>query len=122
MADHNSMRYSAEECWEIKKLAEQYHEQLKQQRGNSAPSHKWEGKQKADPTRRTEWGFRKPKGTSRPYAAIVTPSPATTSVARRFMSCSEILGTSPLITSSRTYAERWRQLHLPQGRPHTTGG
>jgi hypothetical protein len=38
------MLHSGEECWEIKKLVEQYHEQLKQQRGDGAPSRQWEGK------------------------------------------------------------------------------
>jgi hypothetical protein len=35
---HNSTRHSTEECHEIKKLAEQYREQVKQQRGDGAPS------------------------------------------------------------------------------------
>jgi hypothetical protein len=35
---HNSMRHSTEECQEIKKLAEQYREQVKQQRGDGVPS------------------------------------------------------------------------------------
>jgi hypothetical protein len=35
---HNSTRHSTEECHEIKKLAEQYREQVTQQRGDGAPS------------------------------------------------------------------------------------
>jgi hypothetical protein len=31
---HNSTHHNAEECREIKKITEQYREQLKQQRGN----------------------------------------------------------------------------------------
>jgi hypothetical protein len=46
---HNSTRHSAEECQEIKKLTEQYREQLKQQRGDGTPSRQREGKQKSDP-------------------------------------------------------------------------
>jgi hypothetical protein len=36
---HNSTCHNAEECQEIKKLTEQYHEQLKQQRNNVTPAH-----------------------------------------------------------------------------------
>jgi hypothetical protein len=43
------MCHSIEECREIKKLVEQYREQLKQQRGDGMPSCQWEGKQKANP-------------------------------------------------------------------------
>jgi hypothetical protein len=48
---HNFTRHTAGECWEIKKLAEQYREQLKQQqqREDGAPSRQREGKQKVDP-------------------------------------------------------------------------
>jgi hypothetical protein len=35
---HNSTCHNAEECWEIKKLTEQYHEQLKQQHNDGPPS------------------------------------------------------------------------------------
>jgi hypothetical protein len=38
------MHHSTEECWEIKNLVEQYHEQLKQQCGDGAPSRQQEGK------------------------------------------------------------------------------
>jgi hypothetical protein len=57
------MRHSAEECQEIKKLTELYHEQLKQQCGDDAPSHQREGKQKADPEEHKEdgMGFQKAK-------------------------------------------------------------
>jgi hypothetical protein len=60
---HNSTRHSAKEYQEIKKLTEQYREQLKQQRGNGVPSHQWEGKQKADPKedKEDEMGFQKDK-------------------------------------------------------------
>jgi hypothetical protein len=99
---------------------EQYREQLKQQRGDGVPSRQREGnrRQTLKRTRRTEWGSRKPKGTSRPYMAILTLSPVTTSIARCSMLCSEALGTSPPIVSSRTCAERWRWPRLPQGQPH----
>jgi hypothetical protein len=33
---HNSMHYNTEECWEIKKLTEQFHEQQKQQLRNDS--------------------------------------------------------------------------------------
>jgi hypothetical protein len=54
---------STEECREIKKLTEQYHEQLKQQRGNGTPSRQREGKQKVDPEEDKEdrMGFQKAK-------------------------------------------------------------
>jgi hypothetical protein len=43
---HNSRHHSAEECWEIKKLTEQFHEQQKQQaRRNGTSPHQREGKQ-----------------------------------------------------------------------------
>jgi hypothetical protein len=45
---HNSTCHSIEECWEINKLTKQYREQLKQQRGDDAPSRQREGKQTAD--------------------------------------------------------------------------
>jgi hypothetical protein len=38
------MNHSTEECREIKNLVEQYHEQLKQQCGDDAPSCQQEGK------------------------------------------------------------------------------
>jgi phosphoenolpyruvate-protein kinase (PTS system EI component) len=41
---HNPMCHSAEECREIKKLIEQYSEQLKQQCNDGTPSYQWEGK------------------------------------------------------------------------------
>jgi hypothetical protein len=45
---HNSKRHSAEECREIKKLAEQVHKQQKQlQCQDGAPPQQREGKQKA---------------------------------------------------------------------------
>jgi hypothetical protein len=60
---HNSMRHSTEECREIKKLTKQYREQLKQHRGDGAPSRQREGKQKADPEEDKEnrMGFQKAK-------------------------------------------------------------
>jgi hypothetical protein len=60
---HNSTCHSAEECREIKKLTEQYREQLKQQRGDGASSHQREGKQKADPKedKEDEMRFQKTK-------------------------------------------------------------
>jgi hypothetical protein len=73
-------------------------------------------------TRRMDWGSRTPKGTSRPYTAILTLSLAPISTARCSTSCSEVLGTSPRVTSSRICAERWRRPHLPQRRHYTTGG
>jgi uncharacterized protein (DUF305 family) len=58
------MRHSARECREIKKLAEQYCKQLKQQQPeDDAPSHQWEGKLKADPEEDKDdrLGFQKAK-------------------------------------------------------------
>jgi hypothetical protein len=57
------MRHSVEEYREIKKLMKQYHEQLKQHRGDGAPSRQREGKQKADPEEDKEngMGFQKAK-------------------------------------------------------------
>jgi hypothetical protein len=57
------MRHNAEECREIKKLVEQYHKQLKQQRGDGVPSHQWEGKQNSDPEedKKDGMGFQKAK-------------------------------------------------------------
>jgi hypothetical protein len=45
---HNSTYHNIEECQEIKKLVEQYREQLKQQRDDGAPFCQWEGKYKVD--------------------------------------------------------------------------
>jgi hypothetical protein len=45
---HNSTYHNIEECQEIKKLVEQYREQLKQQRGDGAPFCQREGKYKVD--------------------------------------------------------------------------
>jgi hypothetical protein len=42
--EHNSTCHIIEECWEMKKLMKQYHEQLKQQRDDDAPSCQREGK------------------------------------------------------------------------------
>jgi hypothetical protein len=36
---HNSTRHNTKECREIKKLMEQYREQLKQQRNDGSSSH-----------------------------------------------------------------------------------
>jgi hypothetical protein len=46
---HNSTRHSALECQKIKKLTEQFHERMQQQRQDGAPSRQLEGKQKVDP-------------------------------------------------------------------------
>jgi hypothetical protein len=46
---HNSTRHSVSECWEIKKLVEQFREKMQQQRQDGAPSRQREGKQKVDP-------------------------------------------------------------------------
>jgi hypothetical protein len=45
---HNSTRHTTAECQEIKKLTEQFHEKMQQQRQDGAPSHQREGKQKVD--------------------------------------------------------------------------
>jgi hypothetical protein len=45
---HNSMRHTASECREIKKLTEQFCEKMQQQRQDGAPSRQREGKQKVD--------------------------------------------------------------------------
>jgi hypothetical protein len=50
---HNSMCHTAAECWEIKKLAEQFCEKM-QQRQDGAPSYQQEGKQKVDSQEGTE--------------------------------------------------------------------
>jgi hypothetical protein len=52
------MCHSTEECREIKKLVEQYHEQLKQQHCDSASSCQRKGKQKVDPKEDKEDGMR----------------------------------------------------------------
>jgi hypothetical protein len=54
---HNSTSHNIEECREIKKLAEQYHDQLKQQRGDGVPSRQREGKQNANPEEDKEDGM-----------------------------------------------------------------
>jgi hypothetical protein len=73
---HNSTCHNTEEYREIKKLAEQYREQLKQQRGDGAPSRQQEGKQKIDPEEDKEdgmWfyvmlgGQKGPQGRIRPF-------------------------------------------------------
>jgi hypothetical protein len=45
---HNSTCHTSSECQEIKKLIEQFHEKMQQQRQDGVPSHHWEGKQKVD--------------------------------------------------------------------------
>jgi hypothetical protein len=45
---HNSTCHIASKCQEIKKLAEQFHEKMQQQRQDGAPSRQREGKQKVD--------------------------------------------------------------------------
>jgi hypothetical protein len=45
---HNSTRHTTSECHEIKKLTEQFHEKMQQQRQDGAPSPLREGKQKVD--------------------------------------------------------------------------
>jgi hypothetical protein len=45
---HNSTRHTASECREIKKLTEQFHKKMQQQRQDGAPSRQREGKQKVD--------------------------------------------------------------------------
>jgi hypothetical protein len=54
---HNSTSHNVEECREIKKLVEQYHDQLKQQRGDGVPSRQREGKQNANPEEDKEDGM-----------------------------------------------------------------
>jgi hypothetical protein len=48
---HNSKCHYAEECWEIKKLMEQFREQMRQQSScqDGASFRQWEGKQKVNP-------------------------------------------------------------------------
>jgi hypothetical protein len=46
---HNSTCHTTSKCWEIKKLTEQFHDKMQQQRQDSAPSRQWEGKQKVNP-------------------------------------------------------------------------
>jgi hypothetical protein len=47
---HNSTHHSASECWEIKKLVEQFREKMQQQpRQDGAPFCQREGKQKINP-------------------------------------------------------------------------
>jgi hypothetical protein len=45
---HNSTHHTASECREIKKLAEQFHEKMQQQRQDGMPSRQRDGKQKVD--------------------------------------------------------------------------
>jgi hypothetical protein len=47
---HNSRHHNVKECWEIKKLAEKYREQMKQQLCHEGvPSRQQEGKEKVGP-------------------------------------------------------------------------
>jgi hypothetical protein len=46
---HNSTWHSVSECREIKKLVEQFHENMQQQCQDGAPSRQRKGKQKMDP-------------------------------------------------------------------------
>jgi hypothetical protein len=97
---HNSTRHNAEECREIKKLTEQYREQLKQQRGEGAPSRQREGKQKADPEedKEDEMGFQKSK---RDLKAIYGHSDAESSDNERRKTLYIMFGGSWYITSRR---------------------
>jgi hypothetical protein len=45
---HNSTCHTVSECWEIKKLTEQFRKKMQQQRQDGMPSRQWEGKQKVD--------------------------------------------------------------------------
>jgi hypothetical protein len=45
---HNSTRHDVGECWEIRKLTEQFREKQQQLRQEGAPSRQWEGKQKVN--------------------------------------------------------------------------
>jgi hypothetical protein len=45
---NNSTCHTASECWEIKKLTEQFREKMQQQRQDGVPSRQREGKQKVD--------------------------------------------------------------------------
>jgi hypothetical protein len=51
---HNSTCHSVGECWEIKKLTEQFNEKQQQLCQEGAPSHQREGKQKMDPEKKDE--------------------------------------------------------------------
>jgi hypothetical protein len=97
---HNSTCHSAEECQEIKKLTEWYHEQLKQQRGDGVPSRQWEGKQKVDPEEDKEdgMGFQK---TKRDLKAVYGHSDSESSDNERCTMLYVMFGGSWNITSSR---------------------
>jgi hypothetical protein len=59
---HNSTRHTASECWEIKKLAEQFHEKMQQHsRQDGAPSRQREGKQKVGKREEEEMEFQDAK-------------------------------------------------------------
>jgi hypothetical protein len=58
---HNSMRHTASECREIKKLMEQFREKMQQQpHQDGVPSHQWEGK-KVDKEKDEEMEFQDAK-------------------------------------------------------------
>jgi hypothetical protein len=59
---HNSTQHTTSECREIKKLTKQFHEKMQQQsHQDGAPSHQWEGKQKADKGKEEEMEFQDAK-------------------------------------------------------------
>jgi hypothetical protein len=61
---HNSTRCTTSECWEIKKLTEQFREKMQQQpRKDGTPSHQREGKQKVDKEKDEEMEFQNAKKT-----------------------------------------------------------
>jgi hypothetical protein len=91
---HNFTRHTTAECREIKKLAEQFHEKMQQQRQDGGPSRQREGKQKVDSQEEkdAEMEFQDAKRLS---MATSTLSPVATSAARRSTSCSEVAAAAP---------------------------
>jgi hypothetical protein len=106
---------------EIKKLAEQYREQLKQQRYEGAPSRQWEGKQKEDPEEDKEdgLGFQKAK---RELKAVYGHSDSESSDNERRKTLYVIFGGSWDITSCRIVKNLRREVAVaapaPKAVPH----
>jgi hypothetical protein len=117
---HNSTRHTASECWEIKKLAEQFRKKMQQQsRQDGAPSRQREGKQKMGKREEEEMEFQDAK---RALKAVYGNSDSESSGNERCKTLHVMFGGSWDITSQRVVKTLRREIAAvaptPKAVPH----
>jgi hypothetical protein len=117
---HNSMRHTASECREIKKLAEQFREKMQQQqRQDGMPSCQREGKQKVDMEKGEELEFQDAK---RALEAVYGNSDSDSSDNEHCKALHVMFEGSWDITSWRTVKTLHREIAatapMPRAAPH----